>query len=114
MKKLESATMLLGEADKTKAIAALGNSVEAFNSVPTAIYSFLSHPASFKDVVLFAVSLGGDTDTIAAMAGAIAGAYLGVDSVPSKWRLKLENRLYIEELAAVLYGIWARAHHLDM
>ncbi len=114
VEKLDSATVLLGEADKSKAIAALGNSVEAFNSVPTAIYSFLSHTASFKDVVLFAVSLGGDTDTIAAMAGAIAGAYLGVDSVPSKWRLKLENRLYIEELASVLYGIWARTHHLDM
>jgi poly(ADP-ribose) glycohydrolase ARH3 len=75
---------------------------------------FLSHSDSFEDVVLFAVSLGGDTDTIAAMAGAIAGAYLGVDAVPNKWRLKLENRLYIEELAAVLYGIWARAHGLDM
>jgi poly(ADP-ribose) glycohydrolase ARH3 len=113
-KKLESATMLLGEADKAKAVAELGNGVEAFNSVPTAIYSFLSHSDSFEDVVLFVVSLGGDTDTIAAMAGAIAGAYLGVDAVPNKWRLKLENRLYIEELAAVLYGIWARAHRLDM
>jgi poly(ADP-ribose) glycohydrolase ARH3 len=113
-KKLESATMLLGEADKAKAVAELGNGVEAFNSVPTAIYSFLSHSDSFEDVVLFAVSLGGDTDTIAAMAGVIAGAYLGVDAVPNKWRLKLENRLYIEELAAVLYGIWARAHRLDM
>lgn len=107
-KKLESVAMLLGEADKAKAVAELGNGVEAFNSVPTAIYSFLSHPDSFKEVVLFAVSLGGDTDTIAAMAGAIAGAYLGVDAVPNKWRLKLENREYIEELAVVLYDVWAR------
>jgi poly(ADP-ribose) glycohydrolase ARH3 len=112
--KLESVAALLGEADKTKAVAGLGNSVEAFNSVPTAIYSFLSHPNSFKDVVLFAVSLGGDTDTIAAMAGAIAGAYLGVDSIPGKWHLKLENVSYIEELAAVLYGIWEKKHRLDM
>jgi ADP-ribosylglycohydrolase len=42
------------------------------------------------------------------MTGAIAGAYLGVDAVPSKWRLKLENREYIEELAAVLYDVWVR------
>jgi poly(ADP-ribose) glycohydrolase ARH3 len=112
--KLRNVGILLGEEDKSKAVAGLGNGVEAFNSVPTAIYSFVSHPDSFKDVVLFAVSLGGDTDTIAAMAGAIAGAYLGVDAVPDKWREKLENRLYIEELASVLYGIWARAHGLDM
>jgi poly(ADP-ribose) glycohydrolase ARH3 len=112
--KLESVTMLLGEANKAKVIAELGNGVEAFNSVPTAIYSFLSHPGSFKEAILFAVSLGGDTDTIAAMTGAIAGAYLGTDAVPSKWRLKLENREYIEELAAVLYDVWARAYGLDM
>jgi poly(ADP-ribose) glycohydrolase ARH3 len=42
------------------------------------------------------------------MTGAISGAYLGVEAVPNKWRLKLENRLYIEELAAVLYDIWVR------
>jgi poly(ADP-ribose) glycohydrolase ARH3 len=106
--RLAGTGILLGEADKAKVLAELGNGVEAFNSVPTAIYSFLSHPDSLKEAILFAVSLGGDTDTIAAMTGAIAGAYLGVDAVPSKWRLKLENREYIEELAAVLYDVWVR------
>src|SRR4030042_1293968 len=109
-KKLENVSILQGEADKAKVIAELGNGVESFNSVPTAIYSFLSNPDSFKEAILFAVSLGGDTDTIAAMAGAVAGAYLGVESVPDKWRMKLENREYIEELAAVLYDVWVRAH----
>jgi poly(ADP-ribose) glycohydrolase ARH3 len=107
-KKLESAGILLDEADKTKIISELGNSVEAFNSVPTAIYSFLTHYDSFKAAVLFGASLGGDTDTIAAMTGAISGAYLGIESVSNKWRIKLENQLYIEELAAVLYDMWER------
>jgi poly(ADP-ribose) glycohydrolase ARH3 len=106
--KLVSIGMLLSGADEAKVVADLGNGVEAFNSVPTALYSFLSHPDSLKEAIVFAVSLGGDTDTIAAMTGAIAGAYLGVDAVPSKWRLKLENREYIEELAAVLYDVWVR------
>jgi poly(ADP-ribose) glycohydrolase ARH3 len=107
-KKLEGLTMLLGEGDKAKVVAEMGNTVEAFNSVPTAIYSFVSHPDSFREAILFAINLGGDTDTIAAMTGAISGAYLGVEAVPNKWRLKLENRLYIEELATVLYDIWVR------
>ena len=106
--KLAKIGMLLGEADRAKVVAELGNGVEAFNSVPTAIYSFLSHHHSFEEAILFAVSLGGDTDTIAAMAGAIAGAYLGVDSIPAKWRSKLENRAYIEELAEVLYDVSVR------
>jgi len=107
-KKLETAGLLLGESDRDRVIADLGTGVEAFNSVPTAIYSFVSHYDSFKAAVLFAVSLGGDTDTIAAMTGAISGAYLGIESVPDKWGIKLENRSYIEELAMVLYEVWER------
>jgi poly(ADP-ribose) glycohydrolase ARH3 len=107
-KKLESASLLLEEADRNKIIAGLGNSVEAFNSVPTAIYSFMTHHDSFEAAVLFAASLGGDTDTLAAMTGAISGAYLGIESIPDKWRTKLENQQYIEELAAVLYDVWER------
>ena len=107
-RKLARAGALLGGADKDTVAADIGNGIETFNSVPTAIYSFLSHHRSFEEAILFAVSLGGDTDTIAAMTGAIAGAYLGLDSIPDKWRSKLENRAYIEELADVLYDVWTR------
>lgn len=90
---------LLGEQDKAKVIAVLGNGIEAPRSVPTAIYCFLRQPQSYKDTVIYAISLGGDTDTIAAMAGAICGAYLGIEAIPSEWRARLENREYIESLA---------------
>jgi len=103
--KLAKLKRLLGEPDKAKTVAELGNGIEAFNSVPTAIYSFLAHPNSFVEAVLYAISLGGDTDTIGAMTGAISGAYLGIESIPDSWRGKLENRLYIEELAKKLWGL---------
>lgn len=35
----------------------------------------------FLRTIEYAVSLGGDTDTIASMAGAIAGAYVGEDGI---------------------------------
>jgi len=101
--KLNMIEALLNQPDKGKIIIELGNSIEAFNSVPTAIYSFLSQPQSFAQAVLYAISLGGDTDTIGAMTGAISGAYLGFDSIPSRWKDKLENRLYIEGLAKRLW-----------
>ena len=97
--KLNRLKELLAEPGKARVDIELGNGIEAFNSVPTAIYSFLAHPDSFAQAVLYAISLGGDTDTIGAMTGAISGAYLGVESIPGSWRNKLENRLYIEELA---------------
>ena len=45
------------------------------------------------------ISLGGDTDTIAAMAGAISGAYLGIESIPGEWRAKPENKEYLDGIA---------------
>ena len=100
--KMESVKKLLATSDRARVADELGNGIEAFNSVPTAIYSFLAQPDSFFEAVLCAISLGGDTDTIGAMTGAISGAYLGVESIPDRWRNKLENRDYIEELASRL------------
>lgn len=103
--KLAQIRKLLGEQDKAKVIAVLGNGIEAPRSVPTAIYCFLRQPQSYEDTVTYAISLGGDADTIAAMAGAISGAYLGIDATPSEWRAKLENREYIEALAENLWQL---------
>lgn len=46
-------------------------------SVPQSIYAFLISD-SFEDTIRTAISMGGDADTMAAIAGAIAGAYYGV------------------------------------
>lgn len=40
---------------------------------------------SYEEAVLKAVNLGGDTDTIGAITGSIAGLYYGYDSIPLKW-----------------------------
>lgn len=40
---------------------------------------------SYKEAVLKAVNLGGDTDTIAALTGAMAGIVYGMDSIPREW-----------------------------
>lgn len=103
--KLAKIKELIAQPDRARAAMELGNGIEAFNSVPSAIYSFLIHPDSFAQAVIHAVSLGGDTDTIGAMTGAIAGAYLGVEAIPNQWRDKLENRLYIAELAEKLWQL---------
>jgi poly(ADP-ribose) glycohydrolase ARH3 len=102
--KIEEFTTLLECFDDRQAVVEqMGNGIEAFNSVPTAIFSFLAHPQDFQSTVIYAVSLGGDTDTIASMAGAISGAYLGVDAIPLKWQKLLENGDYILNLAERLW-----------
>jgi len=111
--RLAKAKRLLNTGEAAVIVDELGHGVEAFNSVPTAIYCFASHAGSFKDAVLFAVGLGGDTDTIAAMTGAISGAYLGLEGVPEGWRFRLEKRPYIEELAGKLYEVWLKKRELS-
>jgi len=70
------ASLLECSDDRQNVVDQLGHGIESFNSVPTAIFCFLSHARDFASTVTYAVSLGGDTDTIASMAGAISGAYL--------------------------------------
>jgi poly(ADP-ribose) glycohydrolase ARH3 len=96
---------LLGKPDRVQVVEQLGHGVEALDSVPAAVYSFLSHPNSFEKAVTYAISLGGDTDTIGAMTGAITGAYLGIEAIPREWQERLENREYIMELAEELWRI---------
>jgi len=48
-------------------------------TVPEAIMAFLESE-SYEDTIINAIAVGGDSDTIAAIAGAIAGAYFGVPS----------------------------------
>jgi poly(ADP-ribose) glycohydrolase ARH3 len=72
-------------------LAEFGNGIEAAESVMTAVACFLAWPESYMNAVGNAILLGGDTDTIAAMTGAISGAYLGVEAIPSAALAKLEN-----------------------
>jgi poly(ADP-ribose) glycohydrolase ARH3 len=89
-----------------------GNGIEATASVVTAIASFGLTPNSYEETIGNVILLGGDTDTMAAMAGAVSGAYLGRQAIP---RLLIDNledrhqgRTYIEQLAKkILTGHYA-------
>ena len=48
--------------------------------------------------MLKVVNLGEDTDTVAAVAGGLAGALYGYDAIPEEWRNTLIGREYIEEM----------------
>jgi poly(ADP-ribose) glycohydrolase ARH3 len=104
--------LLAGYPSPDEIVGALGNGITSFESVPTAVYSFLSRSESFEDAVVYAVSLGGDADTIGAMTGAIAGAHRGYQNIPALWLDKLENgtkgRDYVIDLARDLYETWVR------
>ena len=80
----------------------LGAGSAVQTSLPFALYAFLSHPASFADCLCCAVTHGGERDALGAMAGALTGAYLGCNAIPSSWQLKLEKQADLAQLACQL------------
>jgi poly(ADP-ribose) glycohydrolase ARH3 len=106
--KLEQAA----QAQNPDELVGLGNRIEALHSVPTAIASFALTPESFESTVCNVIFLGGDTDTLAAMAGALSGAYLGIDRLPRRLVDLLESspkgREYIKQLAGQLFTMYQR------
>ncbi|BBM87268.1 ADP-ribosylglycohydrolase family protein [Candidatus Uabimicrobium amorphum] len=56
------------------------------------LYSFFKYPHSYMDTIKCSIMMGGDVDTTAAMAGAISGAYLGVDAIPQNYAQLLTDQ----------------------
>lgn len=69
----------------------------SLDTLRIALWSFLE-TVSFADSVKKVILLGGDTDTFAAVTGAITGAYYGYEGIPEEWR-KVINHQRIEEIA---------------
>ena len=98
--KLTTLDRFLEEGDDEKAALHLGNWVAADKSVVTALYCFLM-AGDFEEAILRALRIAGDTDTIGAMTGALAGARFGLTGIPKPW-LGVEGHDRLVELADAL------------
>jgi ADP-ribosyl-[dinitrogen reductase] hydrolase len=90
----------------------LGN-YERYRPEPSLDAVLCSHAAlscfmnarTFENAVLSAINLGGDADTVGACCGALAGAYWGIDAVPSRWSRVVEGYDELIRIAGVLWEI---------
>jgi len=55
------------------------------HTVPAVIYAWLRHYGDYRATVEYLIGLGGDTDTTAAIAGALAGIVTGRKGIPQSW-----------------------------
>lgn len=99
---LDQVRELVDTASPAFAAARLGNDATARHSVPLAILAFLQHPDRPAEAIRYAIRAGGDTDTIASMAGALTAARTGVQEIPPEWLKRLENATGIGEPADAL------------
>ena len=87
--------------------AAVGNSVMMVESTPAAVGIFVAAKGEPVGCAVGGTNIGNDTDTIAAMAGAMAGALKGPEAIPQDMRdtLNTANEEDIAQLAAGLTQI---------
>ena len=77
------------------------------DTLEAAFWCFLTTPA-YKDAVLTAVNLGEDTDTTAAVTGALAATAYGMEAIPEEWLARLQGKEQIDRAAEWLDTALAR------
>lgn len=76
----------------------LGEAWVAEEAVASALYCFCRTPTDYRSTVLAGANTVGDSDSIACIAGAISGAYNGLDAIPGHWRGKVEDSAYLHDV----------------
>ena len=87
------------------ALFALGTGGYVVETIASSFYCFCATPNDFEQTVITAVMGGDDTDTTASIAGALSGAYNGVEAIPERWLAVLEERERLRALARDLYTL---------
>jgi len=67
------------------------------STLEAALWCYLNTD-NYPDCVKMAVNLGNDTDTVAAVAGSLAGINYGYDGIPAEWLSLIPRRQWIEGL----------------
>jgi len=88
---------LMNEGLELLPVSEIRSSGYVVDSLEAALWCLL-HSSSYEECVLKAVNLGGDTDTIAAVAGGLAGIHYGYETIPELWLKKLVKRDVIATL----------------
>ncbi|MFE1344737.1 ADP-ribosylglycohydrolase family protein [Streptomyces sp. NPDC058757] len=73
----------------------------AEEALATGLLCFLLFPGEPLTALRRAACTRGDSDSIAALAGAFAGAHLGADAWPAEWTERIEHRDELRELGAL-------------
>jgi ADP-ribosyl-[dinitrogen reductase] hydrolase len=63
------------------------------------------HAKDYRSGIINAISVGGDTDTYAAIAGGVLGAHFGIDGIPQEWRESVQGYEIMQSLGARLYEL---------
>lgn len=90
--------------DPLEALSLVGTAGYVPETVGAAFYC-MGATDNFKDAVVMAVKGGGDTDTTAAIVGAMAGTWYGLEGIPQEYQDGVENFQLLQDLTDELINI---------
>lgn len=100
---LQAHSLLSSNTSTDMALKTLGTGGYVVETVASALYCFLRSPSDFLSSVSSAVLAGGDTDTTAAVAGAISGAYNGLHRLPAQLVAQVEDSKRLQDLGRAIF-----------
>ena len=90
-------TRILDEQIEVQILDNIKSSGYIVDTLECAMWIFMN-AQHYKEAIIASTNIGGDTDTIGAIVGSMAGIYYGFEDIPSSWLDKLQRKDYLMEL----------------
>ena len=97
MHSLKLYTRILDEQIEVQRLDQIKSTGYIVDTLESAMWIFMN-AQHYKEAITASTNIGGDTDTIGAIVGSMAGIYYGFESIPSNWLEKLQRKDYLIEL----------------
>lgn len=102
LSELEKISQALAQ-DPSDVCEILGGGWGSDEAFACALACVIEFPDDYSAAIKRGANTSGDSDSIASIAGAISGAYLGTVAIPKDWRKRIENRRTLVNLSKKLY-----------
>jgi len=78
------------------------------STVVCSLFIFLKRVSSFKECIFELATAGGDSDTVGAIGGSLAGAYFGLQKIPPDLIKLVKNNKKISRISEQLYNVFEK------
>lgn len=103
----------IGLEDATQLILTLSDATLGDAAISLSLYCFLSSPGDFRLSILRAVQTRYQVPGVAALTGALSGAYNSTIGLPAAWRMNVAQQPEIQQLSQQLLASWSGMYFVE-
>ncbi|MBW4524349.1 MAG: ADP-ribosylglycohydrolase family protein [Phormidium tanganyikae FI6-MK23] len=103
----------LGLEDATQLILTLSDATLGDAEIALSLYCFLSTPGDFRLSILRAIQTRYQVPGVAALTGALSGAYNSTIGLPAEWRMEVAQQAEIQQLSQQLLASWSGMYAIE-